>query len=439
MPYRGMSYSVIRQWAIRLGYGILHQAIAKRQDWVYLLDYSISIGTQRCLLILGVTQESLSKHGYCLSHHQVEVLDIYISSTHQAQQVYQRLEYCATRTGVPTQIICDNGSDVRKGTALFIERYAQVVRTYDITHKIGSLLKTHLKTNENWLSLQADLSTLSQQTKQSKVSFLRPLSLSQKSRWLNIDKIVNSLSNIYKYQARADFHLIESGFRIKNAKALVARLPHGKVMNNKHKKLIKLLSNTVFEQAQLPKLSAFEHLAPFSQHIEWIDAGQLIFEQKFARLAKHKKFIQQLERTFNFIRKVKNTITTQGLSLDTIQQIEQYEQQLTFYPKWARNLFQSLNNYLIEEHAKFGICKKAKLICSDVIESIFGKFKAKINTQKLGLHQAVLLIPLFCNQLSDQSIQQILQNNSYHKVQQWIQQMAGQSLFAKRLKAFYFT
>jgi hypothetical protein len=80
-----MSYSCIRQWVLRLGYGLLQQMPARRTDWIYLMDYSIQLGHHRCLLILGVTQQSLIEQGYELCHEQMQVLDIYISPTHRAE------------------------------------------------------------------------------------------------------------------------------------------------------------------------------------------------------------------------------------------------------------------------------------------------------------------------------------------------------------------
>ncbi len=72
--FKKVSYCCIRQWVLRLGFGLLNQEVEKRSDWVYIMDFSIHLGKERCLLILGVTMESIFEHGYELKHHQVRVL-----------------------------------------------------------------------------------------------------------------------------------------------------------------------------------------------------------------------------------------------------------------------------------------------------------------------------------------------------------------------------
>lgn len=430
---RQMSYSCVRQWILRLGYGLLHQMPEWRRDWIYLMDYSIQVGDHRCLLILGVPQQRLLKHAYDLCHEQMQVLDIYISPTHKAQEVYQRLNYCAQRTGVPLQIICDQGADVRTASELFRQDYPEVIRSYDITHKIGSLLKKYLSRDERWQELQADLRSLTHQIKQTELSFLRPLTLSQKSRWLNIDKLISSLANIYKYEEQGNFDLISQGYKIGNHEKIAAYMIGDGLNNNANRKLRKRLATTVFEVQKLPNDSLWKDVQPWSSQIEWVAAGQQRFEQKFASLQKHKAFFKELEQAYFMLSQIKALVKSEGLNLDTLQQIEQY------YPKtsttWICNLYRNLNNYLVQEHAKAGANPNPMLICSDVIESIFGKFKAKTKQSVGGLYNTVLMIPLFCQQLCHHSIKAILQKTSLTQVEQWMLQMQGASNLAKRRQA----
>lgn len=120
------------------------------------------------------------------------------------------------KIGIPIQIVSDNGKDVRKGINLFCEDNSQVIFTYDITHKIGILLKKQLENDNNWQELQTNLTKITREVKQSDVSFLRPVTLNKKARWLNIQKIISWLSNIYDYQKKSDYTLIKQGYKIKN-------------------------------------------------------------------------------------------------------------------------------------------------------------------------------------------------------------------------------
>ncbi len=432
-----MSYSCVRQWILRLGYGLLQQMPQRRTDWIYIIDYSIQLGHYRCLLILGVTQQSLIEQGYDLSHKQMQVLDIYISPTYRAQQVYQRLKYCVGRTGVPKQIVCDNGSDVRAASEMLRQDYPQVIRTYDITHKIGLLLKKYLEKDNRWGELQGDLRSLTHQIKQSDLSFLRPVTLSQKSRWLNIDKLIVCLSNIYRYQEQGDFSLIESGYKIANHELIAAQIMGDGLNNNANRHLRKKLATSVFECQELPNNAPWQDIQQWADQIEWIPAGQQRFNQKFEILQKHKAFVKELEQVHSMLSQIKALVKVQGLSLDSLQQIE--SQRPTTNCPWILNLYQDLNNYLVREHAKVGPDPTAMLICSDVIESIFGKFKNKIKQSVGGLYQTVLMIPLFCENLCHHNIKTILESISLKQVEQWMFQMQGLSNLAKRRRAFNHT
>ena len=46
--------STIRSWVLRLGLGMLRQNPPRADDWAWLVDHSIQIGTQKCLVILGI-------------------------------------------------------------------------------------------------------------------------------------------------------------------------------------------------------------------------------------------------------------------------------------------------------------------------------------------------------------------------------------------------
>ena len=48
-----ISWYSIRLWAMRLGYYELTRAKEKADDWVWIIDHSIQLGHEKCLLIVG--------------------------------------------------------------------------------------------------------------------------------------------------------------------------------------------------------------------------------------------------------------------------------------------------------------------------------------------------------------------------------------------------
>ena len=76
------SYSVIRQWLAKIGLYELQRPKEKRDDWIWILDFTIELGTEKCLVVLGISSEvirkKIEKSTGCLSHKDVEVLGIEI-------------------------------------------------------------------------------------------------------------------------------------------------------------------------------------------------------------------------------------------------------------------------------------------------------------------------------------------------------------------------
>ena len=136
-----MSYTTVRRWLLCYGYYLLIKQQPKRNgDWVFINDFSIQLGKEKCLLILGVSLAQLRKTGFNVTHKDVTVLDIVVTSQANHQLVKERLDMVSNRVGIPAQIVSDHGSDIKKGNELFCQEHPTVVYTYDISHKIGCLL-----------------------------------------------------------------------------------------------------------------------------------------------------------------------------------------------------------------------------------------------------------------------------------------------------------
>jgi hypothetical protein len=132
-----MSFTTVRRWLLCYGYYLLTKPKPKRSgDWVFINDFSVQLSKEKCLLILGVSLEQMRKTGFNLTHKDVEVLDIVVTSNANYKLVKERLEIVSNRVGIPAQIVSDHGSDIKKGNELFCQEHPTVVYTYD-TYVIG--------------------------------------------------------------------------------------------------------------------------------------------------------------------------------------------------------------------------------------------------------------------------------------------------------------
>ena len=50
-----------RLWLLRLGHALLTRTLQKADDWVWLIDHSVQIGQEKCLVILGIRLRDLPR------------------------------------------------------------------------------------------------------------------------------------------------------------------------------------------------------------------------------------------------------------------------------------------------------------------------------------------------------------------------------------------
>ena len=432
-----MSYNSIRGWVLRLGYGLLHQPVQRRDDWIYILDFSIQLGNERCLLILGVTRESLRTDGYELKHGQVRVLDIFVKSGFTGENVQDRLNFVKQKTGTPYQTVSDGGSDIIKGIRLFCNQNTSIIATYEASHMIGVALKHHLQNNIQWNELQEDLSTLSQEIKQTEMSFLRPVSITKKARWLNLQKQVNWLQNICNYEDCGDYSLIQTGCKIDNNADILETLAPFCENKRQQNQIKKQMDRLIFEDKEAAHKwtqQSTDNSTIAIEDIKVIDAGKQRFEDKFNILDKHKTFIKELDQLVNVAETIKRTVGKEGLSLDVFQNLEHLQTPQMY--SGAREVYFDVINRLQVEQSKCGAETTPLLCSSDIIESIFGKFKMKAKQSVGGIYETVLNIAIFCNDITDDVIKKVMPSVKIEDVQKWFLEMAGVSNLAKRRVAF---
>jgi hypothetical protein len=141
---------------------------------------TIELGAAKCLVILGISQEKLTRiikeEERSLQHEDVEVLSLDIMEKSPGVMILEKLNNLAKRVGTPVQIISDWGSDIKKGIDLYRIDNPAVIATYDITHKTANLLKMKKEflSDERFQSFLRQCSLTRQRVQQTKLYFLIP-------------------------------------------------------------------------------------------------------------------------------------------------------------------------------------------------------------------------------------------------------------------------
>jgi hypothetical protein len=179
-----------RLWLMRLGLAALTRPKAVADDWAWLIDHSIQIGTCKCLVILGVRLSELPE-GRPLCHRDLEPIALAPMAGSTKQAVAVCLEEAAARAGAPRVILDDHGADLHGGAEIFRAAHPGTIEVYDITHKAACLLKARLEGDERWKSYNTGLGQAKVRVQQTELACLAPPSQRSKARFMNVAKLVD--------------------------------------------------------------------------------------------------------------------------------------------------------------------------------------------------------------------------------------------------------
>ncbi|MBG1259138.1 hypothetical protein F8S20_08285 [Nostoc sp. BAE] len=375
------SFSSVRNWLGRIGLYELQRVKEYRTDWIFIIALTVELGKQKCLVILGVAQEYLesvvlsSKRG--LKHHDVQLLTLEIMDSTRGELIEQKLCELTDIVGCPIQIIADHGSDLEKGIKLYSSKYPSVIYTYDVTHAMALLLKHELATSEKYQSFIQKCNQCRHQLQQTELSFLSPPSQRSGCRYFNVEKLIDWAQ---------------------------------KFLNCPIDTLLKLVPNSEREILNQKLIMKFGWLRDYLEVIcLW---GQMVM----------------------MTRTLEKQLKINGINQQSRIEFEknQFSNSTNFISVFQDNILE----YITTESSLIPT-GKTFLATSDVIESIFGKYKhfsSRCPLKQIG--QMVLNISLCTMNLAASVVKEALENVRYLDLQSWSSQVFGQSMLSKRKTVF---
>lgn len=186
LPLDTPHWTTIRLWLMRLGHAELTMPLKKSDDWAWLADHSVQIGTAKCLAIVGIRLRDLPKPGACLQHRDLHLIALVPSASWTKQDVDRAFEEATKRTGVPRVIVTDHGADLYGGVQLFHERHPETAEVYDAKHKAACLLKPRLEKEPRWQEFHTKVGATRCAVQQTELAFLTPPAPKLKARYMNL-------------------------------------------------------------------------------------------------------------------------------------------------------------------------------------------------------------------------------------------------------------
>ena len=190
LPLLQPSWYAGRLWLLRLGYYKLTRPKMHAADWVWIVDHSVQLGQEKCLVILGIRLGDLPPVEQCLRHEDVEPIELVPVKHSNGAVVYQQLEQAVTKTGIPREILSDHGTDLQAGIEQFCHQHPQTSAIYDIKHKTAAILKRELEHDADWCRFTQLANQSKQRVQQTALAALAPPHQKTQARYLNVDMLV---------------------------------------------------------------------------------------------------------------------------------------------------------------------------------------------------------------------------------------------------------
>jgi hypothetical protein len=367
------SWSSTRLWLLRIGYYKLTRAKEHADDWVWIVDHVVQMGQAKCLLIVGLRLSAVPVEGAYLTHADVEPIAICPVTESNGEIVYQQLEEARKQTGVPREILSDQGSDLAKGIRQFCEAHPETCAVYDIKHKVAAVLKRELGADRAWQEFSTQARQTLARVQQTAVAALAPPRQRRKARYMNVGELVAWGTRMIAYL-------------------------DGECSQRQE-----------WEPQRVEQVVGWvrQYRQELEQWRQWIEVGTL----------------------------TEHVVKTQGLSADGGQQLRQRLTAAGSLPQTQR-LCAELIQFVTEEGCKAKAGERL-IGSSEVIESIFGKWKRMEGEHaRSGLTGLVLALGAIVAQTTTDVVKEALENVPTKAVLAWCREKLGKTLQATRRTLF---
>jgi len=182
--------TTIRSLVLRLGYASLTCPLPHDRPWVWLIDHTLQIGSQKLFVILGAPLDAVP-FGVCpLRTRDLHLIALMPMDESTRTLVDAELEKAVKRTGAPRQIVSDGGSDLVGGIELFRKRHAEMLGVPDVAHHAANLLKHYWESDPRWQAFAKRMGDVAAKIRQTRWAHMMAPKLRNKARFMSVGAFV---------------------------------------------------------------------------------------------------------------------------------------------------------------------------------------------------------------------------------------------------------
>lgn len=182
--------TTIQNHLLRVGLYLIQRTDQVRADWIWLMDHFVNAGSQKCLVVLGISLADYQRLNRPLTYSDLTIIAIIAVDQSNGEIVCSQLEQLAVQFGVPVATLSDRGSDLKKGVELFQLKQPDVISLYDIVHLVSRLIKSIFEADPRWEAYRKACCICANYLRQSVLAHLKPPTPKTKARYMNYDREV---------------------------------------------------------------------------------------------------------------------------------------------------------------------------------------------------------------------------------------------------------
>ena len=367
-------FTSVLNWTMRVGLSLLKRVGKVAYPWIAIIDYSLAIGRNKVLVVLRVPLTKLRDKGKALTLTDCECIGLKIHDSATGEVVSAAVKTIFKQTGDPIAILKDKGSDLAKGVSLWKENNhkSNIPTIDDVSHVVANALKKQFEDTEAFRQFKEIINQGAARMRQTAIGYLIPPKLRSKGRFQGISRVTSWAAQILG---------------------------------------IFQTDQSVSDDSWLEQLRAampdFLSVEPFLS-----------------------KFDQTMQRVNRFLQILKH----QGLTSKTYDSTRGLLTELTEV-EVKKTLDEWLNQQMAIQRRLGSVEDIPLLVSSDIIESLFGKFKYALSrSPSPEINRSALLIPALCGHLERDSIPELLRESSHQELLEWSEQNVPETLRQKRQK-----
>ena len=376
-----MTWTTVRCWLMRLGLYALLRPLEKADDWAYLIDHTVQIGTVKCFAVVGIRLSQLPYPERCLRQDDLHLIALVPMEHSTAATVEQALEEAAVRTGVPRLIVSDQGGDVQAGIEQYCRNHPHTVATCDTAHKGANLLRRLLEADERWAGFVAQLGQTKAKLQQTPLAWCVGPRLRPKARFMNLAAPLR--------WARWCLRLLDQC------------RPEDKDLSDRQRAMLAT-----------------------------IDREQL--EAKLGWLREYRQAIEQWSQWHEVIQVVVRQVRRHGIDRDSVAELRRKFEAMKLSLS-GRDAAEAMIRFIAEEAWVARLGGERLIGSTEILESLFGELKTLERQQsESGLTGLMLVFGAMMSEWTVEEIKKALDAIPWKAVEAWIEERLGATVQSQR-------